>query len=215
MVDNLDFAEIQALSQQPVRFVALSDDSAALIMALAAFYQRRFNWLVDGNPPTDAEWNNIRRLIGKMEYELMNSLVGLIFPHGLGTIAGMPFLPCDGTIYNRTDYPILYSKLDPVYIIDADTFRVPDMRDRVPVGAGTDFGIDDTGGEKEHTLTLDEMPVHTHTEVSAVATVINGGLEAPASSAVPATTTTGAAGGGEPHNNMPPYVGVYWAIIAG
>lgn len=229
MVDNLDYAEVQALSQQPVRFVALSDDSAAFIFACSAFYQRRSNWLVDGEAPSDAEWNTIQRLIGKMEYELMNPLVGLIFPHGLGSIAGLPFLPCDGAIYNRVDYPILYSKLDSVYIIDADTFSVPDMRDRMPVGVGTDIAINDMGGEQNHLLTVDEMPLHSHTsdphfhtDGAAAPVVVTVGAGAPVPSAVPAAGVTSAetvtihtTGGNESHNNMPPYIGVYWAIIAG
>lgn len=229
VADSLDLFEIQALSKQPVRFVALSDDSAAFFFACAAFYQNRYNWRVDGAAPTDAEWNTINRLIGKAEYEIMNNLVGLIFPHALGVIADMPFLMCDGAVYNRADYPILYAKLDSVYIIDADTFRVPDLRDKFPVGVGASIGIDDTGGEVEHTLTVGEMASHSHTniphshtEVIAIPALADLGTGAPVPSATPAAGVTGAAsvtidntGGGQPHNNMPPYVGVYWAIIAG
>jgi microcystin-dependent protein len=229
VVANLDFAEIMALSQQPVRLVALSDDSAAFIFACAAFYQSRFNWVVDGVPPTDTEWNAINRLIGKAEYELMNSLVGLIFPHGLGSIAGMPFLPCDGSVYNRTEYPILYAKLDPVYIIDVDTFRVPDMRDRMPIGAGSDFSIDEIGGEKEHVLTGVEMPEHTHdnaphahTEITAIPALGAAITGVPVPSATVSTGVTSfesisinPAGESQAHNNMPPYIGVFWAIVAG
>lgn len=229
MVANLDYDEILALAKQPVRMVALSDDSASFLFACAAFYQSRHNWVVSGEPPTDDEWNTIKRLIGKAEYELMNSLVGLIFPHVLGTITDMPFLMCDGSTYLRTDYPILYSKIDPVYIIDADTFRVPDMRDRMLIGEGTDFDIDDTGGEQNHLLTVAEMPLHSHTndphfhtDGAAAPTVGAAITGVPVPSAIPSagiTSTDGISihntGGDEPHNNMPPYLTCRWAIVAG
>lgn len=39
----------------------------------------------------------------------------------------------------------------------------PDLRDRFIVGAGNEYSVSDTGGEKTHTLTVDELPSHTHT----------------------------------------------------
>lgn len=57
---------------------------------------------------------------------------------------------------------------------DLDTVKVPDIRDRVEIGAGTmgnsDAGrisnettaLGDTGGEDEHALTVSEMPTHSH-----------------------------------------------------
>lgn len=229
VVDSLDFGEIIGLSLQPVRFVALSDDSAAFIFACAAWYQSRYNWRVNGDNPTDSDWNDIQRLIGKMESEIMNPLVGLIYPHALGSLVGMPFLPCNGATYARSDYPILYSKLDAVYIIDADSFRVPDMRDRMPIGEGLDFSIDDSGGAVDHVLTESELaphihtsPPHNHSEGNALPALADLGTGVPVPSATPSLSATGfasvsidSAGGGQAHNNMPPYLVVRWAIIAG
>jgi len=90
-------------------------------------------------------------------------MIGSIHP--LAT-AVVPFgwLECDGTTYARTDYPALYAALHPGFIVDADFFVVPDLRQR------TVFGADDvngplmtlTGGSSEVTLDISELPVHSH-----------------------------------------------------
>ena len=38
----------------------------------------------------------------------------------------------------------------------------PDLRDRFVVGASGEYAVGDTGGEKEHILTIGEMPRHGH-----------------------------------------------------
>lgn len=84
------------------------------------------------------------------------------------SIAPEGYLICDGTTYNKVDYPVLYDNLDSAYIIDADTFRVPDMRGRVAIGAGSfdgtnTFSLSATGGSYNYSLIEANLPAHTHT----------------------------------------------------
>ena len=92
---------------------------------------------------------------------------------------------------------------------------------RVPVGVSSgdaNFGsVEKTGGEKTHTLTIDEMPSHTHTpNVSGRQMGVNAGESAywhvaadqPWQTASTGVTTTNT-GGGQAHNNMPPYITCY------
>jgi microcystin-dependent protein len=229
MSAKLDWEEIQAQSLNERNIIALTHVGAILILACNAFYRQRYFWQFGGEDITDTQWDEIGHTIGRMEHELMSGLIGAILPHVMASLTGLTMLPCEGSTYNRVDYPLLYAAIDAEFIIDADTFRVPDLRDKFPLAAGDNFPIGTTGGEEMHQLTIAEMPEHlhrvephTHSEIGAVASVINGGLEAPASAAQVLPTTTGLeapdtefTGGGEEHNNMPPFVAIRWAIVAG
>lgn len=81
---------------------------------------------------------------------------------------GMPppnWLKCDGTVYNNVDYPLLFAIIGYTYGGDgADTFAVPNLTGRTPIGIddGTSYPIGSYGGEVQHILSYDEMPVHAH-----------------------------------------------------
>lgn len=80
----------------------------------------------------------------------------------------------------------------------------PDLRDRFVLGAGGTYEVGAIGGEKEHTLTIDEMPSHNHSYPQYTANV-GGGVSGNQAIYSSNTVYTSNTGGDQPHNNMPPY----------
>ncbi len=78
-------------------------------------------------------------------------------------------------------------------------------------GGQTEFDtLDETGGEKTHTLTLPETPAHTHT-LTVYAGGDQNGSAASKTNQVGATASpaTSSAGGDGAHNNLQPYIVKY------
>lgn len=168
----LDELLAQATNGSPAT-VALSAESAAVLLFAGEFLGRRSNWLDRGVDPldevTDADWDAIEKLVGNLYEALMNPLIGTVMPVLTATVPSNMLL-CDGSTYLRVDYPALYAALDSAFIVDADHFIVPDMRGRVALGAGlaasgTTYSVGGTGGSEQVSLVSNQMPSHTHTVV--------------------------------------------------
>lgn len=150
-------------------------------------------------------------------------------------IVGFNFAPrgwafCDGQILPINQNQSLYALLGTTYGGDGrTTFALPDLRGRVPIHAGNSNGNSYTIGQKSgaenHTLSINEMPGHTHqitaTDVAPTASTPTGHLLSRAPSPLykgdsadatlnPATVAD--QGGGQAHNNMMPFVAVNFCI---
>lgn len=85
--------------------------------------------------------------------------------------------------------------------------------DRVTIGAGGEYAAGSTGGEKEHTLTIEEMPSHNHPVMSTDGQTTSQSFYPLQMVTKPGEFTDNNAilhtGGSQPHNNMQPYIGAY------
>ena len=95
------------------------------------------------------------------------------------------------------------------------------IKERFLLGAGDTHGAGSTGGEFEHTLTVDEMPRHIHdfairvNKNNGTSDVANTSIETSANWYGYVYTADGnrlvdcmASGGSNPHNITPPYLAV-------
>ena len=83
----------------------------------------------------------------------------------------------------------------------------PDLRDRFIVGAGSAYSPGDTGGANSVTLTVNQIPPHTHTYIDQYVAIDNGYRPWPASNndCGARNVDSGSTGGGQSHENRPPY----------
>ena len=79
-----------------------------------------------------------------------------------------------------------------------------DLRDKFVLGAGNGYSVGATGGEATHTLTIREMPSHSHS-ISYDRYGGTGQVTSADFSGSKDTKATSTVGGGAAHNNMPPY----------
>lgn len=198
--------------------------NAATQNTLAQVSQKQ-DTLVSG---TNIKTINSNSILGSGNIEIQGGgdtlPIGSIVPYGNAT-APSNWLICDGSAVSRTTYSELFSIIGTSYGSGngSTTFNLPDLRGRVAVGKSTDTEFDtlgETGGEKTHTLTVNEIPSHTH----GVNTVVNG--ENPGATyyrfqtsnyqwgGSGVITNVDNAGGGQAHNNLQPYQVVNYIIKA-
>ena len=113
------------------------------------------------------------------------------------------------------------------------TFAIPDLRGKVPLHQGSGFTLGQTAGQNAHTVTMSEMPAHTHFLMADAATAALSNSNTPAAGnsigqtiGVPsqgsnfavqiystnnpsgqmAPQTVSFVGGNQPHENRQPYL---------
>jgi len=156
-----------------------------------------------------------------------------------GNFAPNGWALCNGQLLPISQNTALFSLLGTNYGGDGkSSFGLPNLQGSAPLHAGQSQGpglsqrlVGETGGEPNVTLLQTEMPAHTH-NVNAKTT--GGDVNSPATAgAVWAKAHTGKtpinsynntgnaqmsplalglAGGSQPHNNMPPYLGLTFII---
>lgn len=90
---------------------------------------------------------------------------GMIFPFG-GASAPVGSLLCDGGSYLRTAQARLFAAIGVIYgAPDGNTFRVPDIQERVPIGKGV-IAEHDSLGETEGRPLGQRGALHGHTAAS-------------------------------------------------
>lgn len=93
------------------------------------------------------------------------------------------------------------------WVLCNGTNGTPDLRDRFIVGAGLIYNVGATGGSNSVTLTVDQMPMHTHTDSIGLSYNNESSLTPAYGSGqcLAYNVPTNYTGGSKPHENRPPY----------
>ena len=141
-------------------------------------------------------------------------------------IAGWMF--CEGQLLPISEYETLFNLIGTTYGGDGQsTFALPDLRGRIPLHQGGGFTLAETGGAEEITLTINQIPTHSH---PYLASVNFGDQVSPAGNVLSQLTGSGqlyfaaapnsalgpqsinSTGGSQPHTNFQPYLCVNFII---
>jgi len=145
-----------------------------------------------------------------------------------GNFAPAGWMFCEGQLLPISENETLFQLIGTTYGGDGEsTFALPDLRGRIPLHQGSGFILAETGGVEELTLTVNQIPAHTHPLVAStnVAQDTNpqnkvlgqssGGIllyiqDTPDTNLSPQAITS--VGGSQPHNNFQPYLCVDFII---
>src|ERR1051325_8134008 len=80
-----------------------------------------------------------------------------------GNFAPAGWMFCEGQLLPISEYETLFNLIGTTYGGDGQsTFALPDLRGRIPLHQGNGFTLAETGGAETVTLTVAQMPAHTH-----------------------------------------------------
>lgn len=146
-----------------------------------------------------------------------------------GNFAPAGWMFCEGQLLPISENETLFQLIGTTYGGDGQsTFALPDLRGRLPIHQGNGFVLAETGGAEEITLTVNQIPAHSHPLLasSSLASVASpqGNLVAQSRQAgidlyiedTPtvnmAANAIGPVGGSQPHTNFQPYLCVSFII---
>jgi microcystin-dependent protein len=151
-----------------------------------------------------------------------------------GNFAPRGWAFCQGQLLSISQFTALFSLLGTTYGGNGQTtFALPDLRGRIPVGPGlSSFQLGEMGGVFNSTLTVNQIPQHTHfgsanvnvksapgNTVNPANAIISGGIANSYASAANATGTLSGTtatvqptGSTQPFTNVMPSMGINFII---
>jgi microcystin-dependent protein len=145
-----------------------------------------------------------------------------------GNFAPAGWMFCEGQLLPISENETLFNLIGTTYGGDGQsTFALPDLRGRIPIHMGNGFILAETGGAEEITLTVSQMPAHSHpllastnignqSDPSGLVLAQTVGALAPYIESPPNVnmrpTAVGPVGGSQPHTNFQPYLCINFII---
>jgi microcystin-dependent protein len=144
-----------------------------------------------------------------------------------GNFAPAGWMFCEGQLLPISEYETLFNLIGTTYGGDGQsTFALPDLRGRVPLHFGNGFTLAETGGVETVTLTVAQIPAHSHPLLATANMGTQSGVQdnvvarSPSASIYLEDVSTvnmnlsavGSTGGSQPHDNFQPYLCVDFII---
>jgi len=144
-----------------------------------------------------------------------------------GNFAPAGWMLCDGQLLPISENDTLFNLIGTTYGGDGQsTFALPDLRGRVPLHQGNGSVLAETGGAETITLTVSQVPAHSHPLVGATSitndTSPANNVVAQSNTLDPYQSTAGGSpmaaqsissvGGSQPHDNFQPYLCINFII---
>ena len=144
-----------------------------------------------------------------------------------GNFAPAGWMFCEGQLLPISENETLFNLIGTTYGGDGEsTFALPDLRGRLPLHQGNGFILAETGGAEEITLTVPQIPAHSHPFLASgdSTNTLNpgGGLLGAPLTATPFFAATpnlplapqaiSSIGGSQPHTNFQPYLCINFII---
>jgi microcystin-dependent protein len=144
-----------------------------------------------------------------------------------GNFAPAGWMFCEGQLLPISENETLFQLIGTTYGGDGQsTFAMPDLRGRLPIHQGNGFILAETGGVEEVTLTVNQIPIHTHavlasqnpgdsTQPQNNVTATNSSVQiyrAQDANANMYSGSVGPTGGSQPHTNFQPYLCINFII---
>ncbi|WHU04198.1 MULTISPECIES: phage tail protein [unclassified Sphingomonas] len=149
-----------------------------------------------------------------------------------GNFAPAGWMFCEGQLIPISENETLFNLIGTTYGGDGQsTFALPDLRGRLAIhqgtgSSGTNYTLAETGGAEEVTLSINQIPAHSHpllgasgngtqanpkNNVLASSTLVKLYSGEAADTAMSATSIT-SIGGSQPHTNFQPYLCLNYII---
>jgi microcystin-dependent protein len=135
---------------------------------------------------------------------------------------------CNGQLLPINQNQALFSLLGTTFGGDGrTTFALPNLQGQTPIHVGSAFVLGQKGGEQSHTISIGELPAHTHsvnatsnqatdnTPTSSLGLAASKGsqLYAPANALVAMSPTSiSNVGGSQAHLNMQPFLTISFCV---
>lgn len=133
---------------------------------------------------------------------------------------------CNGQLLPINQNQGLFSLLGTTFGGDGRVnFALPDLRARTPIHVGSSHTLGERGGEQAHTISVAELPTHTHTARGSSASAgsqalptntflapVNNAYHSPAALVQLASGTVTNTGGSQAHLNMQPFLTLSFCI---